>query len=51
MENVVFSVAAVVPLVGGVLVGKRMGKLAGVLAGLALFAAVVLILVVAGYGY
>ncbi len=47
----VFMIAAVVPLVGGVFVGKRLGTRAGVVAGIGLFAAAVVILVAAGYGY
>ena len=51
MEDIVFGVAAVVPLIGGTFVGKRFGMWKGVAAGVGLFAAAVLILVAAGYGY
>ena len=51
MEDFVFGVAAVTPLVGGVFVGKRFGTWKGIAAGVGLFAAAVLILVAAGYGY
>ena len=51
LEDLVFGVAAIIPLIGGVFVGKRFGMWTGVAAGVGLFVAAVLILVAAGYGY
>lgn len=51
MEDFYFMAAAIVPLVGGVFVGRRAGIWIGVATGAGLFAAAVLILVAAGYGY
>lgn len=51
MDDLVYVAASLVPLVGGVFVGKRAGKKAGIATGVGLFIAVVLILVAAGYGY
>ena len=51
MENVVFTIAGMVPLLAGVFVGQRYGKWQGFATGAAMFVAVTSILVAAGYGY
>lgn len=51
LEDMVYMIAGIIPLVSGAAVARRSGWLAGVAVGVALFIAVVVILVVAGYGY
>jgi len=51
LDDLVFGIAAVLPLIAGVSVGKRYGLWRGVATGLVIFAAAVLILVAMGYGY
>lgn len=51
VETIVFSLAAMAPVISGVYVGKRSGRLAGIATGVAVFIAAVVLLVVAGYGY
>ena len=51
MEDMVYMIAGIIPLVSGVAVARRSGWVAGAAVGIALFIAAVVILVIAGYGY
>ncbi len=51
LEDLVFGAAAVVPVAAGIYVGRSKGRVTGIAVGVGLFVAMVLLLVLAGYGY
>ncbi|WP_192931090.1 hypothetical protein [Gemmobacter serpentinus] len=51
MEDMIYVLAGLVPMVTGISIGKRHGVLPGIGAGIAAFVVVVLIMVGLGFGY